>query len=1536
MSVEWGTLRDFVLGQKQKRVDTESQEQSTPVKSEWDRNFRIKNIPKGLDKQHLAQILSDVLNLDDTQAIKIHSLATDATEDADLEKKVATVSFRAIPELLSSSSAESKASLKRGKRFDFGPGIGSDTGRQIYFDTSFYGFTPLSAAENDHLHTIEYNPITQIKAPLANQPSCIVIHGWGGHPFGSFKAPRHLGTSYMWIRDSLSKHFPALRLWLYGYESELEDQESVEDVYDYAENFRGALRRLRKRTKSSQKSTPIIFMVHSLGGWVLRDALVQMAKSDNEDDRLNFQQTYGGLFFGVPNHGMETASIAAMVGDLPARYILAQLDRRSGFWLRKRQHDEFCTALHYKDSKIVSFFETKKSPTVCQDVHSGEWSRTGSLELLVTPESARCGRSWETGDGYIHPLNGNHSDMVKFAENDDQYDKVREVLQDFTSRACVTIGTRIRNNVNEKIGLKLLHTSQNAIIDIIAIHGLNGHYKDTWTTSDGKILWLQSLLPIVVSNATIWTWGYDSQTHTHSHGNHPTTQTLQNHAQELVYDINSERRSSNTYKRPIIFIAHSLGGLLLKAALLHASSLKKSSLEEGVFVKLSTYGIVFLGTPHQGGQGVDAATIILDVENISSNTNESLLEHPTERLEFLQEQNDSFKAIAQDFELVSAYEMLPTPLIGNTVAKVVSMIFFYRNAESDFMNQIVPSWSTVIPYRSDIMTFGINKDHLNMTRFSRQEDPDFKKVSRAIANMATKALSQVKKNWEKEEQVAQGIGLPITAKFVARELAMQTLERQILPTIPAEERTVSILHGLGGIGKTQLSLAFARKHQGKFSAIFWLNGQTLGHLKRSIAQNVKLLPVGHVSDSVRDLSLQSEEHLDQAVDEFLGWLSRKGNTRWLMIYDNVDRDGSSETEDSDAFPPFDYMPDADHGSVIITTRLFKFRELGEELPVGRMNAKEAEELILNKFNGLANDYTHMETLIERLNGLPLALAQAASFMRQTNSSISKYLQLYNNTWNDLQAKEARLEFLRREYGGRSIHTTWSVSFDHLQKTDQAAAKMLQLWSYLDNREIRYDLFANEESLNSDIYKTLPDWFRGIVSNELDFKQTMATLLDYSLIEAKERLDAYAVHPVVHEWCYNSVDLESHRAFMSLAAITIGSAVPSVARKDYATTQSRLLPHAYRWSSLSSNEVSRKLGPDNSTELLASFNKLGNLYLDQGRLAEAEAMFTRALAGFEKALGQDHTSTLNTVNNLGNLYQKQGRLAEAEAKYTRALAGFEKALGPNHTSTLNTVNNLGNLYQEQGRLAEAEAKYTRALAEFEKAPGPDHTSALKIVNNLGNLYQKQGRLAEAEAMYTRAISGYEKALGRDHTSTLETVYNLGNLFYKNQDRLADAEAMYTRALSGYEKALGRDHTSTLAVILNLGVLCLDQDRQAEADTDAKAEAEVKAEALFTRVLSGYEKALGRDHTSTLDMVYNLGNLFYKNQDRLADAEAMYTRALAGYEKAFGQDHKWTLGTVRNLGYLYEKQGRLAEAETMFKREQVSRSRLNQPPHPPPPP
>src|SRR5437762_1954174 len=109
-------------------------------------------------------------------------------------------------------------------------------------------------------------------------------------------------------------------------------------------------------------------------------------------------------------------------------------------------------------------------------------------------------------------------------------------------------------------------------------------------------------------------------------------------------------------------------------------------------------------------------------------------------------------------------------------------------------------------------------------------------------------------------------------------------------------------------------------------------------------------------------------------------------------------------------------------------------------------------------------------------------------------------------------------------------------------------------------------------------------------------------------------------------------------------------------------------------------------------------------------------------------------------------------------WTRALAGYEKALEPDHPDTLRVVQNLGLLYYGRGQVEEAEKMWTRALAGYEKALEPDHPDTLRVVQNLGMLYHGRGQVEEAEKMLTRALAGYEKALEPDHPQTLAVVQN----------------------------------------------------------------------------------------------------------------------------------------------------------------------------------
>ncbi|OAP54709.1 hypothetical protein AYL99_11157 [Fonsecaea erecta] len=737
------------------------------------------------------------------------------------------------------------------------------------------------------------------------------------------------------------------------------------------------------------------------------------------------------------------------------------------------------------------------------------------------------------------------------------------------------------------------------------------------------------------------------------------------------------------------------------------------------------------------------------------------------------------------------------------------------------------------------------------------------------------------------------LAIPEAAQFVARENELAEMRRLLRGHNP---RSAVVLHGLGGIGKTQLAIKYITQHRERYTAIFWLNANDEGSLKssfRNVAQRV--LEDQGASVSIGALaSVDLDGNLDQVVTAVNTWLNLKTNTRWLMIYDNYDNPRTAGNLDPSAVDIRQFLPRADHGSIIITTRSAQVSQ-GYPLHIRKLqNIQESLEILSNtsKRGNIQNDRGAI-ALVRELDGLPLALSAAGAYLQHVTTGFSDYLRLYRRSWLRLQMKSPQLS----SYEDRSLYTTWQITFDRIERQNAAAAKLLQWWAYFDRQDVWFELLRHASSADD-------EWVQKLAEDELNFNEAVTLLCSFGLVDIDRSLSLplgsgkYSVHSCVHSWTVSVLNQKWDEGLARLALTCVASEVPRPMERDCWLLQRRLLQHATRQDLFL---VDDKVNTDG---LEWAFLSLGHLYVDQGKLAEAEKMYLRALQGYEGALGPDHTSTLLTVNNFGNLYMDQGKLAEAEKMYLRALQGCEEALGPDHTSTLLTVHNLGNLYMDQGKLAEAEKMYLRALQGCEEALGPDHTSTLLTVNNLGNLYMDQGKLAEAEKMCLRALQGKEEALGPDHTSTLDTVHNLGNL-YMDQGKLAEAEKMYLRALQGKEEALGPDHTSTLNTANNLGNLYRDQGKLAEA------------EKIYLRALQGYEEALGPDHTSTLNTVHNLGNI-YMDQGKLAEAEKMYLRALQGCEEALGPDHTSTLDTVHNLGNLYMNQGKLAEAEKMYLR------------------
>lgn len=155
-------------------------------------------------------------------------------------------------------------------------------------------------------------------------------------------------------------------------------------------------------------------------------------------------------------------------------------------------------------------------------------------------------------------------------------------------------------------------------------------------------------------------------------------------------------------------------------------------------------------------------------------------------------------------------------------------------------------------------------------------------------------------------------------------------------------------------------------------------------------------------------------------------------------------------------------------------------------------------------------------------------------------------------------------------------------------------------------------------------------------------------------------------------------------------------------------------------------------------MATSLNNLAAAQVDQGRYADAEALYQRALKIYEKAVGPEHADVASTVNNLAQLYFNEAKFVDAGPLYERALRIDEKALGPEHPGVATSLNNLALFYDRQGKYADAEPLYQHALRIDEKALGTDHPDVATDLNNLAMLYDHQNKYREAEPLLELAF------------------------------------------------------------------------------------------------------------------------------------------------------------------------------------------------------
>ncbi|MGH6922899.1 MAG: tetratricopeptide repeat protein, partial [Propylenella sp.] len=213
---------------------------------------------------------------------------------------------------------------------------------------------------------------------------------------------------------------------------------------------------------------------------------------------------------------------------------------------------------------------------------------------------------------------------------------------------------------------------------------------------------------------------------------------------------------------------------------------------------------------------------------------------------------------------------------------------------------------------------------------------------------------------------------------------------------------------------------------------------------------------------------------------------------------------------------------------------------------------------------------------------------------------------------------------------------------------------------------------------------------------------------------------------------------------------------------------------------------------------------GGREVSAARYSEAEALYQRALAIREAALGREHPDVAAVLSSLSRVYLATGRSDGAMALCERALAIQEAALGRDHPDLAKSLNCLAYTYSFHRRYNEAIPLYERALAILEPAIGRDHPDIGTLLTGLADAYRAMYQLPEAIAALERALAIREAALGPNHPDLATSLDGLASV-HLTTGHTTEALPLYERALAIQEEAFGRDDPRVALTLNRMALL-----------------------------------------------------------------------------------------------------------------------------------
>ncbi|HEX4790449.1 MAG TPA: FxSxx-COOH system tetratricopeptide repeat protein [Actinospica sp.] len=754
---------------------------------------------------------------------------------------------------------------------------------------------------------------------------------------------------------------------------------------------------------------------------------------------------------------------------------------------------------------------------------------------------------------------------------------------------------------------------------------------------------------------------------------------------------------------------------------------------------------------------------------------------------------------------------------------------------------------------------------------------------------------------------------PRNATFTGRNSVLENLRTQLTAKGAAVVVPVA-LHGLGGVGKTQVALEYAHRFKADYDLVWWINAEVPTFITESLADLATRLGA-RVGESLPDAAREAMESLR---------LGRAPYQRWLLIYDNA-RDAGDLRE---------FIPSGP-GHVLITSRNQAWSEVAEPLEVDVFTRDESIEHLSKRLPTLSTQ--DAERLALRLDNLPLAVEVAAAWLAETGTPIEDYL-------TELESSSTKLLSISQPAGySRTLEATWQISLDRLAERTKAGVRLLELCAFMAP-SISVDLIYGQQTLDAlaafDPTLRVPGILGRVIqeisrlalakidlqNSEIQIHRLMQDFLRNRLSEREQQERYHLVHRILAAARPVRGDTDDPRNWPQYAFIWPHLGPSRAAECDEDPVRTLLIDYVRFLWKRSQHAQALDLGdrlvaqwnsvlypPDGQTQLSeADFQVLlrqllflrfhmGNVYRSQGDFAQARELNTAVLADQREALGEEDLHTLMTAGGLAADLRGLGRYQDALDMDTRTYGRLRELFGDDHERTVLAAGNLAVSLRLNGDSLAARELDADTLERRRQVLGQKHPYTLQMLLALARDYRELGDYQQSLAMLETAHRDYLESLGPDFVDTLRTATALAiSLRYMGEH--GRARALTEETAARFRADYAPDHPDALACQINLAA-----DLAATGDYDRAL-----IESLDS--VERYERRLGSNHPYTNVARNNYGTYLLRvgrNEEALEQLQQANDSLLGN----LGEASPFTQGTGVNLANAYAANGKHEQAVTL---------------------